>query len=82
MKTNPKEFYLKKYENCELQRLKILNFVELIAVGKRPDGTYNYCREALEQKAKDLLNEYQETSEEIRENLKKEYEECRENFEE
>ncbi len=27
----------------------------IAANGKRSDGTYNYCREALEQKAKELL---------------------------
>lgn len=36
---------------CETLR----SFVELVANGKRTDGTYNYCREALEIKAKDLL---------------------------
>ena len=30
-------------------------FIRLIATPKRPDGTYNYCREALEKKAKELL---------------------------
>jgi hypothetical protein len=34
---------------------KLREFVELTATPKRPDGTYNYCREALEQKAKELL---------------------------
>jgi len=36
---------------------KLREFVELVSNGKRPDGTYNYCREALEKKAKDLLEE-------------------------
>jgi hypothetical protein len=36
---------------------KLREFVELASNGKRPDGTYNYCREALEKKAKDLLQE-------------------------
>lgn len=30
-------------------------FIERVATGKRVDGTYNYCREALEQQAKELL---------------------------
>lgn len=34
---------------------KLRSFIELVANGKRPDGTYNYCREALEKKAKGLL---------------------------
>ena len=36
---------------------KLREFVELASNGKRPDGTYNYCCEALEKKAKDLLQE-------------------------
>ena len=36
---------------------KLRSFVELVATGKRPDGTYNYCREALEKKAQQLLKE-------------------------
>jgi hypothetical protein len=36
---------------------KLQTFVQLVAIGKRPDGTYNYCREALEKKAKALLKE-------------------------
>ena len=36
---------------------KLRSFVELAATGKRPDGTYNYCREALEKKAQQLLKE-------------------------
>lgn len=55
MEPNPKPLYLEKYQNCDEQRLELLAFVELVANGKRPDGTYNYCREALEQKAKELL---------------------------
>lgn len=34
---------------------KMREFIELVATPKRPDGAYNYCREALEQKAKELL---------------------------
>jgi hypothetical protein len=36
---------------------KLREFVELASNGKRPDGTYNYCREALEKKAQQLLEE-------------------------
>jgi hypothetical protein len=39
---------------------KLQTFVQLVATGKRPDGTYNYCREALEKKAKALLKELDE----------------------
>jgi hypothetical protein len=34
----------------------VLNFLQRAATPKRPDGTYNYGREALEQQAKELLN--------------------------
>ena len=40
-----------------LETMKLREFVALVSNGKRPDGTYNYCREALEKKAKDLLEE-------------------------
>jgi hypothetical protein len=42
-----KELYLKMMNICV--------FINLAATPKRPDGTYNYSREALEQKAKELL---------------------------
>lgn len=32
-----------------------LQFVQLAATPKRADGTYNYCREALEQKANEIV---------------------------
>ena len=32
-----------------------LDALELIAAGKRPDGSYNRCREACEQLAKETL---------------------------
>lgn len=32
-----------------------LAFTQLASTPKRADGTYNYCREALEQKAKEIL---------------------------
>jgi hypothetical protein len=35
--------------------IDLLQFVELVAAPKRPDGTYNYCREALEKKATEVL---------------------------
>jgi hypothetical protein len=40
-----------------IETMKLREFVALVANGKRPDGTYNYCREALEKKAKGLLQE-------------------------
>ena len=33
----------------------LLQFVELVAAPKRPDGTYNNCRESLETKALEVL---------------------------
>lgn len=49
----------KYYEQCAdeslMRFLEFENFVRLVANGKRSDGTYNLCREALEQKAKELL---------------------------
>ena len=35
--------------------IDLLQFVELVATPKRPDGTYNYCREALESRAAEVL---------------------------
>ena len=35
--------------------INLLQFVELAAAPKRSDGTYNNCREALEIKAKKVL---------------------------
>ncbi len=46
---------------------KLREFVELASNGKRPDGTYNYCREALEKKAKDLLQELKQFKNEVME---------------
>ena len=37
--------------------IDLLQFVELVATPKRRDGTYNCCREALEIKAKQVLEE-------------------------
>lgn len=44
-----------EFKEMDLQ--KLLSFVRLVASPKRNDGTYNYCREALEQKANKLLEE-------------------------
>jgi hypothetical protein len=55
MKANPKERIYEKQLNQLLRIQTLENFVSLVATGKRPDGTYNYCREALERKAKELL---------------------------
>jgi hypothetical protein len=57
MKKNPKECFYEKWLNQLLRIQTLENFVSLVAIGKRPDGTYNYCREALEQKAKELLKQ-------------------------
>jgi hypothetical protein len=40
-----------------MDRERLLAFVRIVATGERSDGTYNYCREALEKRAKDLLKE-------------------------
>lgn len=42
-------------DNKHLRVQELENFVRLAVNGKRSDGTYNYCREALEQQAKELL---------------------------
>jgi len=36
--------------------IDLLHFVELAATPARPDGTFNYCREALQQQAVETLN--------------------------
>jgi hypothetical protein len=48
---------------------KLREFVELVSNGKRPDGTYNYCREALEKKAQQLLQELKEIKQDGLRNL-------------
>ncbi len=48
---------------------KLREFVELASNGKRPDGTYNYCREALEKKAQQLLEELKEIKQDGLRNL-------------
>jgi len=35
--------------------IDLLQFVELVATPARPDGTFNYCREALQQRAVETL---------------------------
>jgi hypothetical protein len=57
MQANPEEYYLKQFKECERRYESLRAFVEMVATGKRPDGTYNYCREALEQQAKEVLKE-------------------------
>jgi AAA+ ATPase superfamily predicted ATPase len=52
-----------------LEALKLREFVELVSNGKRPDGTYNYCREALEKKAQQLLEELKEIKQDGLRNL-------------
>lgn len=42
-------------ETLTLRCAKLENVLRLIATPKRADGTYNYCREACEQLAKDVL---------------------------
>ena len=43
--------------NSLIEHEKLRAFVELVSNGPRPDGTYNYCREALQQRATLLLKE-------------------------
>ena len=60
---SPTEIYsLIEYE-------KLRSFVELVSNGKRPDGSYNYCREALEKKAQQLLEELKEIKQDGLRNL-------------
>ena len=55
MEANPKEYNYEKWVDDQIKIQTLENFVRLVANGKRPDGTYNLCREALEQRAKELL---------------------------
>jgi hypothetical protein len=57
MDTNFKSYFYEKWVNEHLRVLELENFIHLVANGKRSDGTYNYCREALEQRAKELLKQ-------------------------
>jgi hypothetical protein len=52
-----------------IEASKLQEFVELVSTGKRPDGTYNYCREALEKKAQQLLKELKEIKQDGLRNL-------------
>jgi hypothetical protein len=66
---------LSPLEICSLiEYEKLRSFVELVSNGKRPDGTYNYCREALEKKAKDLLQELKQFKNEAMEETLIKYE--------
>lgn len=58
---------LEIYSLIEYEKLR--SFVELVSNSKRPDGTYNYCREALEKKAKDLLEELKQIKQDALRNL-------------
>jgi len=55
--------------NNLLAYAQLYSFVELVSNGPRPDGTYNYCREALQKKAKELLEELQKEKQRITEVL-------------
>ena len=48
---------------------KLRAFVELVANGPRPDGTYNYCREALQQRAEAVLKEIKKLHDEAMESM-------------
>lgn len=48
---------------------KLRSFVELVANGPRPDGTYNYCREALQQRAETVLKEIKKMNAEAMEKM-------------
>lgn len=56
MNIDPEEYYYGRLADETLIRFQEFeNFVRLVANGKRSDGTYNYCREALQQQAQALL---------------------------
>jgi len=48
---------------------KLHSFVRLVASGPRPDGTYNYCREALQQRAENVLADIKQARNEIMESI-------------
>lgn len=48
---------------------KLRAFVELVANSPRPDGTYNYCREALQQRAEAVLKEIKKLHDEAMESM-------------
>ena len=55
--------------NSLIEHEKLRAFVELVSNGPRPDGTYNYCREALQQRATLLLKELKQSREEVMETI-------------
>jgi len=55
MKNITKMSESKNEKEIILAFIDLLQFVELVATPKRPDGTYNNCRESLELKAKEVL---------------------------
>ena len=61
---------LPPYEIDNLIKLdKLRSFVEIVSNGPRPDGTYNYCREALQKRATQLLKELKQSRDEAVENM-------------
>lgn len=48
---------------------KLRSFVELVSHGTRPDGTYNYCREALQKRAEAILKEIKKLNDEAMESM-------------
>lgn len=48
---------------------KLRSFVCLVATGPRSDGTYNYCREALQQRAESVLADIKKTRNETMESM-------------
>jgi hypothetical protein len=44
-----------RYHDLLVRYNQLYSFVSMVSNGKRPDGTYNYCREALEKIAKQLV---------------------------
>jgi len=55
--------------NSLLTYAQLYSFVELVSNGPRPDGTYNYCREALQKRATQLLKELKQSRDEAVENM-------------
>lgn len=49
--------------------LKLRNFVELAATGRRPDGTYNLGRDALQRRAENILKEIRKSKDEVMESV-------------
>ena len=55
--------------NNLLAYAQLYSFVELVSNGPRPDGTYNYCREALQKRATQLLKELKQFKNETLESM-------------